>query len=269
MRTAIIGAGVVGKAVNQLIGGQAIIHDPRAGFCTGRGKLNRCDIAFVCVPTPSQADGGCDVAIVERVITWMDTPLIVICSTVAPGTTDNLRHRYCKRVVYQPQYIGETSGHPYQSITEGGFVVLGGPDKDVAEVSNFLKPHCGASVRFIFCKAILAELAKYMENAFFAAKVAFVNEFHEIAKAHRAEYDLLREIWLADSRVSSDHTDVYAHARGFSGKCLPKDLAAIIASSTSHGYHPELLAAIQGANRRFTMLTGQERADRPGDATGS
>ena len=58
-------------------------------------------------------------------------------------------------------------------------------------------------------------------------KVTFLNEFYEIARAHGVEFNLLREMFLADPRISLDHTDVYPDARGFSGKCLPNSNVAI------------------------------------------
>ncbi len=53
-------------------------------------EINQCDLAVVCVPTPSKEDGSCDISIVEEVISWLDVPVIIIKSTVPPGTIDML-----------------------------------------------------------------------------------------------------------------------------------------------------------------------------------
>ena len=105
---------------------------------------------------------------------------------------------------------------------------------------------------YILCDALSAEVAKYMENTFFAVKVTFVNEFFDIAKAYGVDYNVLREIWLADSRINRDHTDVYPDARGFSGKCLPKDLSALLAACEEAGVDAQLLKAVQEINNRRT-----------------
>jgi UDPglucose 6-dehydrogenase len=63
-----------------------------------------------------------------------------------------------------------------------------------------------------------------MENSFIATKVSFVNEFYDLAETIGVNFNELRELWLADSRVSRHHTYCYGNNRGFAGKCLPKDL---------------------------------------------
>ena len=47
-------------------------------------------VVFVCVPTPMNSDGSCDISVAENVINeFSDVRLIVINkSTVVPGTTD-------------------------------------------------------------------------------------------------------------------------------------------------------------------------------------
>ncbi len=93
-----------------------------------------------------------------------------------------------------------------------------------------------------------------MENAFYAIKVTFVNEFYDIARVHGVDFNQLRELWLADTRISRDHTFVYPDARGFSGKCLPKDCNAIVHSSRQQGYEPKFMAACLKINEEFVAL---------------
>lgn len=251
--------GTVGSAIRALLGPQAAAFDPRPGCPQDKQSIDRCDVVFVCVPTPMNGDGSCDASIVEEVVSWVQAPLIVIRSTVVPGTTDRLRAKYNKRIVFQPEYLGETPGHPYANLADRSFIILGGPIEDTSKVADLFKHYYNASVRFHFCDALTAELAKYMENAFLAMKVTFVNEFYEIAKAHGVDFNLLREIWLADPRVNSDHTFVYPDARGFSGKCLPKDVNAIVQASQQRGYDPQLLRAILKINEQFLAMNSEPK----------
>ena len=103
--------------------------------------------------------------------------------------------------------------------------------------------------------AITAELTKYMENAWLATQVTFSNEFYEIAQNFGVDYLELRELWGLDPRVSMSHTLVFKHKRGFGGKCLPKDLDAIIMSASQQGYTPDFLKAIKEVNTRFRQLS--------------
>jgi len=68
------------------------------------------------------------------------------------------------------------------------------------------------------------------------------------SRAHGVDRKARREVWLADPRISRDHTFVYPDNRGFSGKCLPKDVSAILRSSAEHGFAPPLLKAVMDIN---------------------
>jgi len=238
-----------------LCGPETVMYDPYIPEWAGNQEaINHCDVVFICVPTPMRDDGSCNTSIVEETVAWVQAPLIIIRSTVAPGTTDRLREKYHKRLVFQPEYLGETPAHPFGNMAEREFVVLGGEPADVSAAADFYKHYYNSMVRFYFCDALTAELCKYMENAFYAVKVTFVNEFYEIAKAHGVDFNVLREAWLADTRISRDHTFVYPDNRGFSGKCLPKDCNAILYSSRQHGYQPKFLEACLAINEEFRRL---------------
>ena len=99
--------------------------------------------------------------------------------------------------------------------------------------------------------AITAELTKYMENAFLAAKVAFCNEFYDLAASLGVDYNELRELWLLDPRIGRSHTWVHPQDRGFGGDCLPKDLAALLRASEVAGVPAHLLHAVAEANQRL------------------
>lgn len=62
------------------------------------------------------------------------------------------------------------------------------------------------------------------------------------------DYNELREVRLADPRISRDHAFVYPDNRGFSGKCLPKDVSAVLRSSAEHGFAPPLLESVMDIN---------------------
>ncbi len=259
-RVGVVGAGVVGSAMQKLCGPDTVVYDPyKAEYSGNRDALNRCDVAFVAVPTPMNDDGSCNTSIVEEVVGWVESPLIILRSTVTPGTTDRLRQKLGKAVVFQPEYLGETTAHVFGNMAEREFVVLGGTTEDVSRAADFYKHYYNAYVRYYFCDAVTAEVAKYMENAFYAVKVTFVNEFYDIAIAHGVDPNVLREIWLADPRISRDHTFVYPFARGFSGKCLPKDCNAIVHSSRQKGLEPKFMAATLRINEDFLKRNAEKR----------
>ena len=253
----IVGYGVVGKAMHDLLP-DAVLYDVTPGVGSDRDAVNACDMAFVCVPTPQSESGACDTSAVEETVAWLETPIIVLRSTVPVGTTDELSRRYGRRIVFQPEYLGETAAHPFADVTQRKFIILGGKRDDTNRVADAYSKLYHADVQFHFSDARTAELAKYMENCFFAAKVTFCNEFFGIAESLGIEYNELRELWLADPRISRDHTFVYPDNRGFAGKCLPKDLAAIIATGEDVGYSAAMLKAIREVNETFRKASAPE-----------
>lgn len=250
-KVGIVGAGVVGTAVQRLCGPETVMYDPKPGCPQDKAAINHCDVVFVCVPTPMADDGSCDTSIVEDVVAWIQAPLIILRSTVPPGTTDRLTWELKKHIVFQPEYLGETAAHPFSDLAARTFVVLGGSAEDTSRAADVYTHYYNSMVRFYFCDAMTAEVAKYMENSFYAVKVTFVNEFYNIARALGVDYNVLREIWLADTRISRDHTFVYPDARGFSGKCLPKDVNAIVSASAERGYDTKFLTAMLEINEEF------------------
>jgi len=266
-RVGIVGYGFVGRSMKQVFRGDAITLDVD-GCEADRARINTCDVVFVCVPTPVREDGSCDTSIVEECVGWIDGPQIVIRSTVKPGTTERLRRETGKAIIFQPEYIGETPAHPLADARTHDFIILGGPTAETSAVADLYTRYYHSSVQFHFTDSTTAEVAKYMENAFYAAKVIFCNEFYDIARAHGVDYNELREVWLADPRINRDHTFVYPENRGFSGKCLPKDVSAIIRSSLARGAAPSLLQAIMAINERhraddptYTPYRGKVPAD--------
>lgn len=263
MKIAIVGYGYVGKAMYRFFSTkyECVWYDPFIdGSCT-KEDVNGCNLAVVCVFTPSSDKGECDVSILEDVMSWLSTPLILIKSTIAPGTTDHLKSLYpSKHICFSPEYIGESD---YcigkfdfnKDVIKSEFVTIGGDAKDVDAIFSILGPLMGPNKKYLRSSAIEAEMAKYMENCFFASKLVFCYEFEQICKAHDVSYSAVRELWLADPRIGSSHTSVFAaNEEPFSGKCLPKDLAAIICASENKGYDPEFLKQVKASNKRIGDL---------------
>ena len=255
MKIGIIGYGIVGKAQEEFWGKEnCIIHDPFQGF-ENKDLINKeCDIAFVCVPTAMKEDGCCDLSIIEKTIFWLETPVIVIRSTVPPGTTDYYSSLYKKNIIFEPEYLGETNLHPYLDLRKRKFIILGGERKYCDIVLSYMQSLMHPDTHFYLTDAKTAELCKYMENSFLGMKVIFCNEFYEIAQALKIDYNELRELWLADERIGRSHTFVYPNNRGFGGKCLPKDINAIVKKSEEVGYEPKFIKAILENNERIKKL---------------
>lgn len=249
MTVGIIGIGHVGGTMAQLFP-QAEKYDPYKNLGS-KEEINECDISFICVPTPMGESGKCDTSIVEEVLRWVDTPLIVIRSTVPVGFTDYWNTMLNNRVVFQPEYYGETQAHPFADPHNRSWITLGGDPNNCSKVADLYRTVFTSELIVNIVTARTAELAKYMENAFYATKVIFCNQFYELAKKFSVNYDQLRETWLLDPRISRDHTFVYPDNRGYGGSCLPKDMAAISFQGHTEGVNVNFLDAVETANAYF------------------
>lgn len=261
MRVAIVGLGFVGQHHLKIFP-EAIQIDPPRGSREGYGATDGCDLAIVCVPTPKRDDGTCDTSIVESVIPQLHATVILVRSTVTPGTCDRIAQETGKRIVFAPEYMGESrywtpAQFPQPRDPVGhGFMILGGNDLDCSHVADIFLPVLGPCTRFRFVRRKEAELIKYAENAFFALKVTFATQLREICKASGVNYHRVREGWLDDPRVGPMHTAAFSDAPGFGGKCLPKDTAALAEYSRQIGLDPVLLDAVLEQNARSVREPG-------------
>ena len=250
MRVGIVGMGAVGNGIHKMFPAAATFDEPK-GVGT-RGEINACDVVFVCVPTPQNSDGSCDTSVVESVIAWIEAPVIVLRSTVSVGTTRQLHQKYGKAIVFQPEYgPAETPDHPFNDLRRVRWIILGGERAECKKAARAWMDAYNSDITIMYTSAETAELCKYMENAFLAMKVAFCNEFFELARVFGVDYDELREAWLLDPRIGRSHTFVFADKRGYGGRCLPKDMSAIVSVAQQNGYEPALLREVIASNERF------------------
>ena len=251
---AIIGYGHVGEAMNEIFPDSIKYDKYKGDISATQSEVSQCDLGIICVPTPIDDTGACDVSAVQEVVSWLQTPLILIKSTVIPGTTDTLKQQYQKRVTVSPEYFGESSYYLPDSVFSPlgwPYLIVGGSREDTSAVIDIFLPRLGPTKQYLQTNARTAELVKYMENVWLAMQVTFANELFEIATRLQIDYMELRELWALDPRVSKYHTLVFQGNRGFGGKCLPKDLEALIAASQASGYEPNFLKEILLTNSRF------------------
>lgn len=251
MKVAIVGAGYVGSGMRKIFPDARII-DPARGYPYTEEVF---DLAVICVPSPMNPDGSCDTGIVEYAVRHVNADLILVKSTVTPGTCEWLEIDTAKNIVFSPEYMGESKywtppQFPDPTNPVGhGFVILGGSLQPCSQIADILMPILGPATRFRFMGHREAELVKYAENSFFSLKVTFANELRRICERAGANYHQVREGWLDDPRVGPMHTAAFKRAPGFSGKCLPKDTAALAAYCRTIGLNPKLLDAVLEVNK--------------------
>ena len=248
----IYGNGWVGKAMHTMFP-DAKIQDPQQNMFAP----NKADIAFVCVPTPNVGKGRLDCSIVEDVVRNAQEDLLVIRSTVMPGTTDRLIAETGKRIVMQPEYLGETVNHPMTDQKERPFYVVGGEPSSRRSVIELYHQFYNANTRIVQTSAYEAEVIKLSENRAISFKVAECQELYDAcetpeAKKHGVDYYTVRDaVYGADPRFNMFWTFIYPDKRGMNSKCIPKDVYAWAAWAESMGYDPKITNALLEKNEEW------------------
>lgn len=270
-KIAIIGNGWVGQAMKELFP-KAIVYvrDPKKlektaefkdlPFTNSKEIINRYDIAFICVPTPVVKEGRLDTSAVEEVIKWCECPLIVIRSTVNPRDCAKWKIVYKKRIIFQPEYLGETPQHPLLDTIKTPFLIIGGDQADRKELIELYTTVYNANVKIRQVTAYAAEIIKLCENRAIAWKVAQCQELYDVCEAAGIDYYTVRDaVYGDDPRFNLWWTMIYPERRGFNSKCIPKDVYAWCAWAESMGYKPKLTRAILKKNKEWIkpiMLEG-------------
>lgn len=188
------------------------------------------DLAIISVPTPMDPETGrCDTSIVEESVQkYKDVvDYFLIKSTVEIGTTDRLQEKYGVKIAMSPEYVGETLGHPLLEPRRDAFQIIGGEDETASAIAGFWRTVLSANAPIMLCTAREAEIIKYCENYWIMQRVDYWNDVYEICKTLGGSFDRVREGIVLDPRMGRTHSNVYPENRGWSGKCLPKDMNAL------------------------------------------
>ena len=254
MTIGVIGQGYVGTAIK--LGFQdhydVVTYDK---FDLGKSThskisdiVDEAKVIFVCVPTPMRKDGTCYTGIVEEVIREInetaDDHIVVIKSTVPPGTTDRFNHEFSNvTVIFNPEFLTEENF--LDDFKNQNRIILGGSRKGTNKLRQIYSK--------VFPKATIvktgdkhAEMVKYFTNCFLATKVSFANEMYNICEQLDLDYDKVVEYAIYDERLGKSHWAVPGPDGdfGFGGHCLPKDLSAIVNTFNTYG----LLEAVEQVN---------------------
>jgi UDPglucose 6-dehydrogenase len=248
----ICGIGFVGGALKTLLEKKYKIfaYDPYKPNSCKKEDINSCEIVFLCVPTPfSWEKMDYDYSAIDDCLSWIEKDkLIVIKSTVQPGTCKKMSEKYGHKIVFNPEFLREVSA--VEDMLNADRTVLGGNIDDCQKICNIYKAVYPFEMLYAFTTWEIAELTKIATNTFLASKVSFCNEIKDLCDNMKISYDAFREVWLLDKRIGRSHTQV-TEKGGFSGHCFPKDLNALITKMLNCKIEPTLHNAIWETNRKY------------------
>lgn len=224
--------------------------------------MEGCEIAFICVGTPSDEDGSADLHYVENVAreigqTMTGELIVVDKSTVPVGTSERVRAmvqgELDKRgvqipfdVVSNPEFLKE--GAAIHDFMKPDRVVVGtSNERSAAIMRELYAPFARNRDKLIFMSVQSAEMTKYAANCMLATKISFINEIATLCELVGADVREVREGIGSDSRIG--YQFIYPGV-GFGGSCFPKDVRALIRTASEAGLDAPLLNAVETVNKR-------------------
>jgi UDPglucose 6-dehydrogenase len=261
-RVAIIGNGIVGGALDRYFKRKLIeagLFDPPKGL-KDASVLRDADVIFVAVPTPFLLDGlGFDDSYIRDAFDTIPgaAKTVVLKSTITPGTTDRLQKDYPKfRVLVNPEFLTEITAD--QDMQHPSRQIIGYTDESRRDAELVM----GLLPRAPFEKIVpasVAEMVKYVGNAFYALKVAYANQMYDLCQRMGIDYESIKDCAKADPMVGSYHLEIHHKGyRGYGGKCLPKETRSIIQLAGLHGVDLSLLEVAEEYNNNLLKSQGMD-----------
>ena len=224
------------------------------------------EITFLALPTPSREDGSIDTSIIEAAAETLGDTLqdkdgdhtVVTKSTVIPTTTSETLAPILEttsektlgddlHVAMNPEFLRE--GTAVEDFLDPDKVVFGAEsDTALDTLHAVLEPLIEETSAPVVETGIEeAEMIKYANNGFLAAKVSLINDIGNICKEYGVDaYEVADAIGL-DDRISERFL---RSGLGWGGSCFPKDTAAIKSAARQQGYEPSMLDAATKINDR-------------------
>lgn len=240
------------------------------------------DASFVCVGTPSEADGSVGLKYVKVVCenignvlaTKDDFHSVIIRSTIVPGSCEAscvpaLEESSGKiagedfGVGYFPEFLRESTA--IEDYYDPGLIVFGAMDDPTRNILTELNSGLNCEINQVDLRT--AEMVKYTSNTWRAVKVTFANEIGNIAKACELDGQTVMEILCSDNKVN---ISPYFMRPGFAfgGSCLPKDVRALRHLAGQKDTPAPLLNAVLEANNaqigRAESMVAESKAQKVG-----
>ena len=257
--------------VEKLTNGQITIYEPgleklflrnlkedRLHFTTNLEEgVKDAEIIFLALPTPPGEDGSADLKYVLGVADHLgkiltDYKVIVDKSTVPVGTAERVRDAIAKNcktefdVVSNPEFLRE--GVAVDDFMKPDRVVIGTESERARKIMGDLyAPFVRQGNPVIFMDERSAELTKYAANSFLATKISFMNEIAQLCERLGADVDMVRRGIGSDERIGKRFL---FPGIGYGGSCFPKDVQALVKSSSEAGYEFKILNSVMDVNER-------------------
>ena len=254
-KVSIIGVGMVGGALQRYFEEKRNLKP----FLYDNGKnlgspqeINQGEVIFICVPTSfDKKNNRFDLSCVNDAFSKIEgKKIVVIKSTVLPGTTEYLQQKYPQhKILNNPEFLTELTAD--QDMCYPDRQIIGYTEKSYNVAKDVLQILPLAPFERIL-PATETEMVKYFGNTWFSAKVIFANQIYDLCQKLGIDYNRVKESAAADKRIDRTHLEVWHKGyRGYGGACLPKDIKALIRFADEKGIDLKLHKVVDDINDKL------------------
>ena len=244
---------------NTLKSGVVPFHEPGVDVvgvhitdCQDKATKNA-DVIFLCVGTPQGGNGAVDLSYIRQALSSLkakENCVIVIKSTVPPGTTTLLQEEYPHlTLANNPEFLRE--GYAWEDFINPDRIVCGVADEKSKQLLKQIYEPFNVPIHFTSLNT--AEFIKYLSNTMLATMISYANEMSIIADNIgsiniKKAFDILHE----DNRLMGSGVSNYIYpGAGYGGYCLPKDTKAM---AYVGGKHANILNKVIATNENMTHI---------------
>ncbi len=237
-------------------------NEGRLNFSTSLAEgMERSLVCFIGVGTPPGEDGSADLTHVLNVAREIGRSMtgykvVVNKSTVPVGTADRVKaaiqEELTRRgvdlefdVVSNPEFLKE--GAAIDDFMKPDRVVIGVENGSDAEeiMKELYEPFVRTDNPILVMDVRSAEMTKYAANAKLAVRISFMNEIANLCEKVGADVTNVRKGIGSDSRIG--HSFLFPGI-GYGGSCFPKDVKALMKTSSENAYDFKILEAVEAVN---------------------
>lgn len=224
------------------------------------------EIIFLCLPTPQDDDGSADLQYVLGVAESIgkilkenedkNFKIIVNKSTVPVGTakrvTDKIAQAGVKNfdVVSNPEFLRE--GFAVDDFLKPDRIVIGtNNEHSMQRMKELYEPFVRQGNPILAMDTASAEVTKYAANSYLAMRITFMNELANFCEKVGANVDMIRRGMGTDNRIGKRFL---FPGIGYGGSCFPKDVNALIKTSSENDSPLKILEAVDKANKAQKLV---------------
>lgn len=280
------------EKIERLKAGEIVIYEPglevlfqrnlkegRLHFTTDlKDAVEKSDLIFLALPTPPGEDGSADLSYVLGVADQIGRILhqhqqykvIINKSTVPVGTAEKVAQAISANyqgeydVVSNPEFLRE--GVAVDDFMKPDRVVVGSSSERARKLMHQLyAPFVRQGNPIYFMDERSAEITKYAANSYLAMRITFMNELANLCERVGADVETVRVGMGSDNRIGKRFL---FPGIGYGGSCFPKDVQALVQTSSQHGYPYSLLQSVIRVNDEQKLILADKIIHHFGNLTG-